>query len=427
MRRSNNIMKNFWHNEKVRLVFAYIIIPFISFIATQIVLFFRIKISYPALQVSFFKFFCSSVSFHLLLLEAAFLIPPTLIRFVFIRDGLNYGLTMYFYMLLSEIVSIILVFLLEGEIFFPGIIMVSVYIILSHKAIGYNDMSKCSRYVLTFFTFIILFWAGITGGVIDINRPSRSSIWWEFIIFCHILNSHKQEREKENVTQIATEPIIVLGNKNKTVDEQPRINTEVEVNHKEPEQKIVYLPDDDIADKLICVGLAHIGLKTEAVNKCFTAEIDMERKSIEYPFLNLLMNKFTSEEQRQILDKNFMFFKEVCLFAIYKSLLAKNNHDLYSRVTSNLKTILSEKVYSVNNENRREYFSIFSKKFGEAFQKTEDMNQSLRFAFWSTLAARYPDWITLEGVANILNNDYLFKIFKYNCDAISTSYNENSQ
>ena len=162
--------------------------------------------------------------------------------------------------------------------------------------------------------------------------------------------------------------------------------------------------------------------KTKAVNRYLTTEIYMERTSIERLFWDLLSYKFKSDEHRKILKENFMFFKEICLFAIYKSILAKDNPDLYSRVTGNLKSKLSEDGYEKYDKNRREYFSIFSQKFGEAFNETKDINQSLRFSFWSTLASMYPDWITLEKIADILSNNYLFKIFQYSYDAINISY-----
>ena len=430
-------MSKFFHNEKVRLVFAYIIIPFTSFSNTKINLFETLKILYPNLQrLSEFEFFNtipngSLISFSILLLELTFLIPPTLIRFIFIRDGINYGLKMYFYTLLSGAISIVLAFLLEEGIIFPSITVLSVYIILSHKATGYNDMSVGVRYGLTFFTLIILLsYSSIVNDIIkntlssfsrNIVRneiPINNSVVWVFLIFCYILNSHKQK--KENSTQQKYESII---DKLPQKQSEENLNIKEEDNHKEElESKIVHLPDDNIADKLICVGLAHIGHKTKAVNRYLTTEIYMERTSIERLFWDLLSYKFKSDEHRKILKENFMFFKEICLFAIYKSILAKDNPDLYSRVTGNLKSKLSEDGYEKYDKNRREYFSIFSQKFGEAFNETKDINQSLRFSFWSTLASMYPDWITLEKIADILSNNYLFKIFQYSYDAINISY-----
>ena len=210
--------------------------------------------------------------------------------------------------------------------------------------------------------------------------------------------------------------------------EQPKLNKNINIKPKVSEQtKIISTTDnitseEDIVNKLICIGLAHVGRKTQYNNKYLTNEITIERVSVEKPFLDLLKHKFTNDKQRKIIQDNFMLFKETCLYMIYDVVLG-NDKQLFERIKIELQSILSKELFLYGIRSRQEYSTIFKGKFYDKFSKTENMNKSLRFAFWSTLAAKYPDWITLQGIADILNNDYLFRIFKYSYTAIEAEYN----
>ena len=102
----------------------------------------------------------------------------------------------------------------------------------------------------------------------------------------------------------------------------------------------------------------------------------------------------------------------------------RNDKELHNRIKIDLQAILTEGLFSYGIKNRQEYYTMFKEKFYDKFSKTNDMNKSLRFAFWSTLAVKYPDWIILREFADTLNDNYLFRIFRYTYNAIETKYKE---
>ena len=121
-----------------------------------------------------------------------------------------------------------------------------------------------------------------------------------------------------------------------------------------------------------------------------------------------------------------MLFKEACLFLIYRAIL-KNNPDIRDKVKTILQNILSQNSTQEENQRRKEYITLFSKRFSYAYQKTKSTGKALRYAFWNILATKYPDWVNRESAADIMNNDYLLKIFMYSYDAIASSYGKTAK
>ena len=364
------------HSEKTKLVLAYVIMPIFHF-----------------LLVSGIGILNEYIVPFLFLDLLIVYLPPTIIRFIFKRDGLKYGIELCSYMLLSVITVFIMyyvinlyliaVYYVDWGLYFPSIMDVFItYCILSYRIIKNDNPSQIDTYALSvLITLYAVAWIARNGLS---ARATGRAVGVLLISLLFQLFSNKDNKQ-----------------------ENPE---------KEPKQP------DDIVERLVCIGLAHIGRKTKRENKYLTDEVIIERVSIENPFLDLLIYKFTDNKQRKIIQDNFMLFKETCLYMIYDVIL-RNDKKLCERIKNELKTILSEELFSYGVHSRQEYSTIFSKKFSEAFKKTKDMNQSLRFAFWSILAAKYPDWITLQGIADILSNDYLFRIFKYSYTAIEAEYN----
>ena len=403
------------HSEKIKLVLAYVIMP----------IFYFLLISGTGI------FNEDTVPFLFLYLLIVYL-PPTIIRFIFKRDGLKYGIELCSYMLLSVITVFIIYFAVnlylmavyyaDFVLYFPSIMDVFItYCILSYKIIKNDNPSQIDTYALSvLITLYAVAWIARNG--LSARAIGRAVgvllISLLFQLFSNKDNEQENsEEEPESVADTITEQPIPKETDNfdnNTVSEKPK--TEMDIDIEEPKQP------DDIVERLICIGLAHIGRKTKRENKYLTDEVIIERASIENPFLDLLIHKFTDDKQRKIIQDNFMLFKETCLYMIYDVILRKDKK-LCERIKNELQTILSEELFSYGVHSRQEYSTIFSKKFSEAFKKIKDMNQSLRFAFWSTLAAKYPDWSTLQGITDILSDDYLFRIFKYSYTTIGAEYN----
>ena len=243
------------------------------------------------------------------------------------------------------------------------------------------------------------------------------------------INNNIKEHEHKNYTKETS--ISKVINSVKVPINKNNTTTPVPAPHSEPQPAPsipplppeLCIPDDTPAGKLVCVGLAHIGRKTALKNKYITDESEAERYSIERPFLDLLSAKFKDDTQRGILRDNFMFFKEACLLLIYRVLL-KNNPDIKTKAITMLQTLLSQNRTQADNQSRKEYLELFSKRFSYAYQKTKSTGKSLRYAFWNILAANYPDWVNRESVADIMNNDYLLKIFRYSYDALMAACGE---
>ena len=399
--RANNLIED---NEQKKLIIAYLIIPFLYFLQ------FAGHIKSTGVNSQ-----STAVLLTLLPIFLMTYLPPTIIRFLVLKGYiLKQKIDIYKYMLLSLIIISALFFLVIKRTALPGILdFLATYFILSYKTLKDDWKIDAFLYAILYmvvwgiintFSYNAIFVAYEIGGII----VNLIMLW--ILIFFSCPKYYLSEQS--NIT-INTETDIKSNNTHE--QHENTINKDLLLPPAPPEPCI---PDDTPAGKLVCVGLAHIGRKTALKNKYITDESETERYSIERPFLDLLSAKFKEDAQRNILQENFILFKGACLLLIYRTLL-KNNPEMKANVITTLQTLLSQNRTQADNQSRKEYLELFQKRFSYAYQKTKSTGKSLRYAFWNILAANYPDWVNRESVANIMNNDYLLKIFRYSYDALA--------
>ena len=406
MQKINSLSKK----DKWKLIYAYLLSPMMLFLTFSGSMMSELYGKYgdagykTALDIS------NKISIRLcVLFYLPLTLPAMIIRFAYFRRRLNYGLEIYTSMIISILMSKLIIWgLTDLNISFLsfGLLDIAiVYCILSFQSIGINTLHREYRYIITLLTLLYPF---ICLGI-STNFPIFPI--WEAVFLCVIINSHLQSGKEDTSTQTYTVTSSTNIEQPLEVDESKYTATSAPVQHTAPSvpspmQAEPFIPDDNLVGKLICVGLAHIGRKTKLKNKYITDESEAERYSVERPFLDLLSYKFKDDTKRETLRENFMLFKEAYLFLIYRALL-KDNPGMQNKVKTMLRIMLSQNSTQTENNARKEYIELFSKRFSYAHKKTKSTKQSLRYAFWNILAVKYPDWINRDTVADIMNNDYL--------------------
>ena len=177
----------------------------------------------------------------------------------------------------------------------------------------------------------------------------------------------------------------------------------------------------DIANKLIEIGLARIGRKTTEPNEYLNSALDEERKAVERPFLRILANRYRTDEQRKILAKHFMLFKEMCLFISYHAIL-KDDAELHETVKTKLRKRLTAGMPPVSFSQRNRYWYELSKKFYEEYSRTQSMPDALTFSFWRTALEKYPSFVNVSDMPERESRESIFAIFEYIYRAIEAEY-----
>ena len=177
----------------------------------------------------------------------------------------------------------------------------------------------------------------------------------------------------------------------------------------------------DIANKLLEIGLARIGRKTTEPNEYLNSALDAERKAVERPFLRILANRYRTDEQRKILAKHFMLFKEMCLFISYHAIL-KDDTELHETVKTKLKRRLTAGMPLNAMSLRNKYWYELSKKFYEEYSRSQSMPDALTFSFWRTAVEKYPSFVNVSDMPERESREAIFEIFEYSYRAIEAEY-----
>ncbi len=175
--------------------------------------------------------------------------------------------------------------------------------------------------------------------------------------------------------------------------------------HSSPDQDNFTHTQDSHSLKLVSVGLASIGRKTNRTNPYFTPERDTERHKAEYTFLHQLAERYTDTETRKILAKHFML--------IY---ILKGEAKLHEAVSKLLTERLTDSLTMAAKVHRKEYMLLFSKAFYEEYMRSHDLGRTLSYTFWSVLAEKHPE---LSGASDIFG---LIAIYKYTHEAVKLEH-----
>ena len=171
-------------------------------------------------------------------------------------------------------------------------------------------------------------------------------------------------------------------------------------------------PKQDIAKRLVCIGLASIGRKSQYPNPYLTSEREAERHRAEYPFLRQLAERYHDAEPRKVLAKHFMLFKETCLYIAF-SLLLKNDAELHALVKKELSTWLTKGLSMIAAVRRKDYMYAFSKAFYDEYQRTHDLERTLSYTFWKVAADRYPDIVNHAELPALMRYQGLMSVYEY--------------
>ena len=241
-------------------------------------------------------------------------LPPSIIRFLYLKRGAIYGLEMYICTISSVIISELLVYLTTGIVANSvGLLgTLCVYCILSYDSTQPNTMALQMRLILTVITVAFPF------ATVSLLRTAYFPIW-EAIVLCLIIHMHTAK------------------------DDSPEL-----------QQSVVFTTDSSslnksIAIDLVNIGLAHIGRNTNTTNDYLTQAIKDERRIVERPFRKNLSAKYKSEDQRKALRYHFMFFKEICLSLIFDKLL-KDDKELLGYVKTELEARLQSGMSEAGGE-----------------------------------------------------------------------------
>ena len=385
-------------NDRLKLIYAYIFSLVLIMLSTSGEITSRLYSKYGSRAINIVPF---STIFTLSMMSyIPYVLPPTVIRFVYLRRKLSYGLELYLNMLLSIAVCMLICFLMTGKIGvsigFLGTL--SLYCILSYGSTERNDIPNRLRYMLTavtlvvpfVFLFVSIYLLSQIKNIVKI-APQGYFPLWEAIVLVIMLNTH---RKGEDIS--APDSTSVQEEANPTgynYDDFTKIQ-------------------DDTVRILVDAGLSSIGRKTRTPNPMLTPDSEQERRRIERQFLKQLAGKYKDEAARKTLAKHFMLYKETCLFIIY-SVLLKHDIELHGRVKAELKKRLSSGLSVASGKWRDDYVMIFSKAFYYEYRNRHNISRTLSYMFWSIACEKYPELVKPSELPDLMQYSGLIEIYRY--------------
>ena len=175
--------------------------------------------------------------------------------------------------------------------------------------------------------------------------------------------------------------------------------------------------EQNVAIRLVNLGLAAIGRKTKRTNLYLTPERETERHRAEYTFLHQLAEKYRDADTRKVLAKHFMLYKETCLYVIF-SVVLKGNAELHSLIKDELTERLDEGLTIIAKTRRKQYMYAFSRAFYDEYQRTHNMERTLSYMFWSVLADKHPEIVSTYELSELMNISGLGNVYKYSYDML---------
>ena len=390
-------------HDKMKLIYAYAISPLLTifFVSGTLLSGLSSKYGYDkALQIS---------NEHTLRISMAtfisLILPPTILRFIYFGRVLKYGLELYCYICLSLLASSLLFYIFLGvpPNSFGLLGTLSVYCILSYGSTMSTLILKNTRYKITVLTLIAPFLCVYVIYTLNIGVNNIYFPIGEAIILCMSLNSNVPDAEPSK--QQDKSPPNYAGTFSTTTD---NINDFTNLY-------------DDIAAKLIAIGLSRIGRKTSEPNSHLNSAIDEERKAIERPFLRILAQRYRTDEQRKTLAKHFMLFKEMCLFISYHAIL-RDDEELHEKVKTELRRTLTDGQPLNAKSLRNKYWYELSKNFYKAYSRSRNMPEALSYSFWRTLSEQHQEFEDVSGSPELARDKAIFEIFSYSYKAIEAEY-----
>ena len=131
---------------------------------------------------------------HDILAILLILLVPSIIRFFIFDRGIKYGLEIYFYTMVSMIISSLLIYGIEQYMPVLSFLNIfSIYFILSYESYGENTMTKFSRIMFSILTiFILAIWVSAANVINQLPRRG-ANIWALFAAFEYILWERKEK------------------------------------------------------------------------------------------------------------------------------------------------------------------------------------------------------------------------------------------
>lgn len=360
-----SIIKN---DERVKLIFAYLIIPIINVYASMNT---YASLSNLVRYVVIFSF----VDMLLIVLL------PTIIRFIFKRDGLKNGREITFYLTLSASMLILLYYILHSNFIIPSVTeLLAPYLILSYKCRCENGKLP-STFLIAVFITVIIFMLNIMSINSTTIRSTVIATTLGFIPF----------------------ELIRLIMSRKKANQPPFTDTQ-----------------NTPAINLVNIGLACIGRKSKHTNPCLTPEHERARHEVEYTFLRQLADKYTDVEVRKVLAKHFMLYKETCLYIIY-SVLLKGDTKLHGTVKTKLTECLIDGLTLDAKVQRKKYMYLFSKAFYDEYMRSHKLERTLSYTFWSVLAEKHPDLAPTKDLPSLMQVSGLDAIYRYEYETVKNT------
>lgn len=396
--------------DKIKLIYAYVITPILIIWMTGGNIYSEVDAKYGFETVTSVS--CGTVIGLGMINSILLLFPPTLIRFLYFRRDLQYGIEIYCSMLISLAATTFLLYpfasLFSSFVVSAGLLgSLSVYSVLSFGSRRMNTFPRMQRYILTLVTlatpFLILYMQNNST-----TKPQQVYFpLWEAIVLSVVLNSYVYNPS-------------TAGNTDGSSHQTSQSTSQGTSYRFEESSSQSRTPDETPEQRLMNIGLASIGRKTKIMNKYMTAErIEMRRRT-EYPFLKLIADKYKDENERKILSKHFMLFKEMCLFiAIGVILRAKKSE--HERVKADLTHRLSDGLTVQVRSWRDEYWRTLTKNFYDSYTASDDIELSLSKSFWGTLSYKYSYILVTEDTV-IQSAVRLNEIFRYIYGVISKEY-----
>lgn len=368
------------NKDKFKLAYAYVIAPL--FLVIMIIK--RMSVRAPNIfgENEFIAVLAVSTAAGYL----PFIAAPTILRFAILRRRLRYGVELYLYLLLCFILTHISYFVILGikNVRIGDISGDVIYCILSFGAADYGKITRSYRRLLNVATFIGFCVVCFISQITNFITPFSASK--EFFLLFWALNRHARQAEQP------------------TLPQEPLTAQSVPSTHPVPSTQ------PDRVSRLLDIGLAHIGRKTQTENPYITPELADERRTIERPFLTLLAERYKDERAQKTIAHYFAVYKEMTLFVIYELVLG-NDSKLYAQVRTKLRERLLSGLTPQNINKHKTYWTDLSDKFHENYGTAQDIGITLAHTFWSAIKPN----ITVGA-------DNLADIFEYTRKAIEQEY-----
>lgn len=330
------------------------------------------------------------------------ILPSTVIRFGYFKRALNYSLELFISMWSAITISLSLFpFLIGQSIGTLGLLGTpAVYCVLSYKATGYNDMLRKTRCILTLLTLAMPF---IIYKILGLPTIPGLFLFYEAPFIAIMINCHLPQKSETAYSSASESQEYSDVSSNRYEDTSKYSNTR-----------------ENIAIKLVNLGLACIGRKTKRNNLFMTKEHDTERHKVEYAFLRKLAEKYRDAGTRKILAKHFMLYKETCLYIIF-SLLLNNDVELHNLVKQELTSSLNDGLTPEVAAKRKDYMYAFSKAFYDEYKKNHNLTLALNNMFWGVASDKYTDIVNSDELSVIMIDGSLLAIYKYELSIIKNA------